>query len=648
MPIHLLAAIAIVCTMPTTPAPAQPAPPQPVIIEPLPADWSPPASRNAALLYHRAWLTSEHMFEQFHEFDWGRDDPSMPPELTLWLKNNQQFFIDPILRASAQPTADWGIEYELGVGVLLDHLGLMRSTVRVLSADARRLMADDRPDEAAARIAAIYGCALNIRSDRWLISSLVVAAIVNLANSEVDHLIESAELTPKARQTLLVALGRFDMDDPFAMRAALISEGRTITLSLDEELAPFKDQINLVRAFYDEAAMVWHAPDAPERLADLGNRADQGEFGMMAGVLVPAVTKTHEADFQARQALIETRQRLQDAIDPAPGPAVADPIVIRPLRADWSAPTSRNAALLYYRAWRVANFMFDQFADTNWRPDDPALPPEVVTILDDNQDIIERLLRAASQPTADWGLQYEQGQDMLLPHLGRMQQTATMLAADAHRFTINDLPDVAAHRIAAIYGCALHLRSDRTNLSTIISIKTAALANAEVLRLIESGTMSPGARDTLLAALSRFDANDPFAMRAAVITDGRYFTRWLEVETAGKGKRAGHRLAQIFLQTGPVDDNKKRAFAAKLRTMDQAAANDAINKLRNYHEQAGTIWIEPDAPEQLDALEERIASGEFGPLSLVYAPSLRDRYERDAKARQALIETRRRLIKAGP
>lgn len=287
---------------------------------------------NAALLYYKVWIDpyfkdfKEPCNEQFQSSDaaWR---PS--PELCKLLKDHQGF-IAMVLRATQAPECDFGIEWSQGIGTILPHLGYSRSLARILGTDARRCMMEGKFDEAAERVAAIYRLAGHVAKDGVLISGLVSAAIVTLADSQVTVLMSNTSLTVNGKQMILTEAKRLQEADSFGIKSGIAGEKRwtcdwlrgyakgpeagkliaaQITPLADPNVGePINDAIGKMtetevgaeldrcEKLYADVLAMWDLPDAKERLKVIESRLESGEYGTIAKVLTPAVGKALSSD----------------------------------------------------------------------------------------------------------------------------------------------------------------------------------------------------------------------------------------------------------------------------------------------------------------------------------------------------------------
>lgn len=303
---------------------------------------------NAALLYYRAFmLLPDDIAHKIGELVSG-DKPNWTPDAET-IKDIQRVesVSGTLLRAAKIDSADFGVEYSQGIGALLPHLGKLRACSRFLAADSRRLIQDQKPDDAADRIVAIYAMSRHLRNEHLLISALVSNAIHVLAVKETDYLINSGQLTTAGRQKLLDALDRSNTPDAFGIKAAVRGERYWVSVwirkqisgpdgarVLTEQILPLLDDqpdsedAKLLKAmnpaainadldkcepYYTAVIDAFDLPDAADRLAALEKQVKDGGFGIIAKHAAPAMSKAHKQYLAAIARQAEARARLAAA-----------------------------------------------------------------------------------------------------------------------------------------------------------------------------------------------------------------------------------------------------------------------------------------------------------------------------------------------
>ncbi len=306
---------------------------------------------NAALLYYRAFMfiLPDKMPSVVNAV--ASDDPNWRPdaELTKTLKDSDNA-IFTFIRASKMDSADFGIEYSQGIGALLPHLGKMREGARLLAADAHRAVAEGKPDEAAERVAAMFGLSRHCVQDRLLISSLVSVAIHFLACQQVEYLINSGQMTAAGKKQLAAAMDRFNTPDPWGVKNSIRGERHWVVVWIRGQLAqpdglktftsqvlpllddkPDSEDIKAIQAmdaagvsaeldkadaYYTAAISSFDQPEGEQRLKDLGDRVASGEFGIIGKHTLPAMSRAYSSNAKAMTRQTETRNKLANFIAP--------------------------------------------------------------------------------------------------------------------------------------------------------------------------------------------------------------------------------------------------------------------------------------------------------------------------------------------
>jgi hypothetical protein len=131
-------------------------------------------------------------------------------------------------------------------------------------------------------------------------------------------------------------------------------------------------------------------------------------------------------------------------------------------------PVSDNAALQYWQAFAKLpaldadrEQMLEHWADT---PVNDALRK----LLIDSQASLMFLHRGAERRLCDWGLDYNDGISLLLPHLEKGRTLARIAALDARRAFAEGQPGVAGRRAGDMMALARQMGSDYTLISTLV------------------------------------------------------------------------------------------------------------------------------------------------------------------------------------
>jgi hypothetical protein len=275
--------------------------------------------RNAALGYWRIWhWYADELDGTFERAGWYiAEVPEDPEERAEWQKDFEerwnpawgdrndpsflededlQWAIDRLILAASYERCDFDPALEEGIPALFPHLGELRTSVRLLCADARRVAREGDSDAAIERLEAALTTARRAENDRMIISSLVSMAGVGLVYGEASYLrgegfISAEQVGPLAQR--LASLATHD----FALRDALDTERRwhLIGITMVSQM-PYQqplvevsmrafgsgeDRAEEINAYHDRLVAAWSSDEPTSELLILGTEADRGDFGPM-------------------------------------------------------------------------------------------------------------------------------------------------------------------------------------------------------------------------------------------------------------------------------------------------------------------------------------------------------------------------------
>lgn len=300
------------------------------------------ADQNAALRYWRAYsLMDDDLNRLVGEVSESLSAPSFNPTPELRKAvGESEGVIEQLIRGSALPACDFGVDRELGIEALLPHLQPMRYFGRLLLIDARlRLEAGDEAG-AAERIGASFRMAEHAAQDGFVISSLVGVAMWNQSRLVTERSLDSGALGAESRAVIRRALDAYPAGDPFhavaaqraesemilgwlratiretgggeGLRAALGGQDTgfdfTALDALDE--TALQSHVDLMRAAYDQVVAAWGSPDPQGALNKVNEEVRAGAFGELARLLLPSLGRYHQsvqkaqADFAAFKELL--------------------------------------------------------------------------------------------------------------------------------------------------------------------------------------------------------------------------------------------------------------------------------------------------------------------------------------------------------
>ncbi|QEH35870.1 hypothetical protein OJF2_44270 [Aquisphaera giovannonii] len=202
---------------------------------------------------------------------------------------------------------------------------------------------------------------------------------------------------------------------------------------------------------------------------------------------------------------------------PATVPAAGAP----PAEAAHRPPA--NAALQYWQAFALMPAPDGDREGRLSRWNDDPLDGRALELASSFEGSRLYLLRGAALGACDWGLDYEDGIQLLLPHLGRARDLARMAALHARRELGQGRPEAAAEDAKAILSLARHVGSDPIAISILVRFAIEDVAiDLAASHLAELRPLAPG-------ILSAYEALPPGATfeRAFLTTEKEHTVRWL-------------------------------------------------------------------------------------------------------------------------
>lgn len=267
--------------------------------------------------------------------------------------------------------------------------------------------------------------------------------------------------------------------------------------------------------------------------------------------------------------------------------------------------SDQNAALRYWRAFElgdsdssrvIAEYTPDPQAE-QWLPTD-----ELVKALAQQQERIEALIEATRFEHCDFGVDYDDGPYVLLPHLNKLRSSALLLLLDGRMHAHQGDVDAAVERCAAVYRMAEHISREKVLISSLVSLAIFAVADDFVAELDSAGKLTDAHRQTLANALGRFRTVDPFGMKTALAGERDLMANWMRRVLADDGLEGGIDLALALFDYEAHEMDQAREEIAR-RIPDEATAERMIAAFEQFYTLMLHAWDQPDALTKLERLE---------------------------------------------
>lgn len=304
-----------------------------------------------------------------------------------------------------------------------------------------------------------------------------------------------------------------------------------------------------------------------------------------------------------------------------------------------------NAALQYHASWMMLEYVLEyaEFTPEELDAIDRGEIPEAYArLLEGEQEQIRDLIEATRLDLCDFGLNFEDGVGTLLPQLTVMRSTAKLLVSDARRLRGTD-PDAAAERLAATIRLGEHAAQTSAVIGSLVGVAIVELARTETQTLLDAGELSRERAMAIDAALDRVLTEDPFHAEDALRSEAGSLPAWIRSEF--RGRNAGRELAKLSGLLA-VEDVDKSSVGQLQRMREEEVARQADTMALAYGEIL-RAWRAEDPIAEMNRIEERVVSGEYGPLSRLLIPALQRFRTQTLDAERKLTELRSELRAAG-
>jgi hypothetical protein len=326
--------------------------------------------------------------------------------------------------------------------------------------------------------------------------------------------------------------------------------------------------------------------------------------------------------------------------------------------APGTIPPTDNAALAY---WQLNVFMdrdeiraiYDEMV-----ADEQTVAPgsDNAAKLEGDQDKVSLALKGAFTDECDFEIDYSQGFDTLLPHLGMMRVAEKLLGADARRLLLaRDVPG-AARRTAALYRMAGQIKGDGVLISSLVGVAIANTANVEANRLIEHG-LSDDDRRLILAAINTYDDTDPYDVIESIRMEQQIVRDWV------KRKFTGETAAKDFFDSmgtvvgtgpggaAPANPSDPAAPLQELgevndpTTLTKAEFDAEVDRAADVYDDLIKALESPEPGPRLEEISAEIGAGQHGAVAKAITPNLSRMSESNLRAIAELASVKAKLQK---
>ncbi len=562
---------------------------------------------NAADEYRRAFALIDQIDPADREIlaniDWNLPTFSRAEQAAI---RRARPVIEAFRAGAARPFVDFEIDYSAGPETLLPHLSPMRQGTRLLMADARLRIMEGDVRGATANLRSMMKLSDHATSDPVLISTLVGTAIFAASNDSIRQMLGEGSIDQTGVRDLLSTMEEIVQPDPFGVAAALQGERDAFAgwmiqtyseagdaaqfvediaqygasddmLGLGAEIAAMDgDGFRAAMSGYDEAmrqiveaAQIEDLNLAQSEMARVTNAIEQGQFGPVALMFVPAFDRVMENVLLAYSSMAELKDDLtkaaesEDALNDFQDAAAWYRRAISSLKREFAQDITP------FREWVLADHMVDN-----------ELPQRLKSLTETR----DALAKAAEIRKCDFDYQRRWHRDGLrarLLHLEDMRSLAAFIAVDARIALDEGRIEDAGNRLSWLIAMSDHLGQTPWPESSHAAMYPLELAVEGVSRALVEDDSRAAAFNPIHRMLHRISPDNPLGINELLGNYPSITTDWMLAHYPGQN--AVHSfLRDAAFKAPELADGLRAAFGSQtpevLRSETAAMAHE-LNEL---------------------------------------------------------------------
>ncbi|MCH2133983.1 MAG: hypothetical protein MK116_09570 [Phycisphaerales bacterium] len=265
-------------------------------------------------------------------------------------------------------------------------------------------------------------------------------------------------------------------------------------------------------------------------------------------------------------------------------------------------------------------------------------PPEQTLALIAKLDPAIKLInRAARARTCDWGIDMSAGLETEMPNISYITDCQNIVIHDLRRQIHEaDLPAIG-DRLIALYQMSRHVGPDCI-LRCLIQGRVINKANMVLDDAIDRGMMDAVQAERVLQTIrSSLDERDPLQVRASLVAEAQFTVAALEDTLVKWEGLEIEELEKSWLR----DAAAREGFEPEDVKWLIKGRDALIEGLNTYWDDLLAIMDEvhtEPGKRRLDAMEQRVVAGEYGPLTRMLAVNMYGYFSYARKAREDLKE----------
>ncbi len=319
-------------------------------------------------------------------------------------------------------------------------------------------------------------------------------------------------------------------------------------------------------------------------------------------------------------------------------------LILLPAAGAWGqSDDPDNAATWYAKAIQAFESLPPQVLDTiyayDWSNPHAVVTDELRLALAQAQPILRMTRKGSRRAYSDFALDYGQGFELTLPHLGRLRNITQLMRTDAIVRLYDGDTSAAAEEVATLYRLAGHIGEDRVVISSLVG--NALFRAAEGITQIgfDRGAFTSADSAKLLHAIKTLGSNDPFDFVGAIETEKDFVVEWLRDKYVDPADRL--RMFDQF-----VSESDELTMIAGLAMVDQTEFEGALDQVERLMDRVVEVFSMSDPVEaqfELQQIRKEIRRGDHGLLAMILVPAYSKIYERMIQAEEQITERIARL-----
>jgi hypothetical protein len=286
-----------------------------------------------------------------------------------------------------------------------------------------------------------------------------------------------------------------------------------------------------------------------------------------------------------------------------------------------------NAALLYYQAFllyekpdETTSKMLDEFRSGKIKAN-----KEIEQHIEKNRRVIDSIVTATNISNCDWGYNYTQGLDLMMPNLAQLRRATFLIQAESKLLCEQGDYRTALDRCLSMHKMALHT-ADATFIGYLVAISIGQLSNDTIQDILADMPEDLQALERFRNQLARLDNRSSLLRNILEIENevlGKYITKeYFNELLSNKGMAADPQILKVakerFLDADEQFYVRNRNYWQNYFAAVQAAIKlpyaQAFAELKRIEEKT-----QKDALENIDATSTAILAA---PQAKIYTQDI--------------------------